>query len=402
MVAYMKKIIALILACLMLSTSAFAVESFVEEEPTWEPAQQAIVTMDNIKVAVPSAILLEKTTGKIIYEHNAHQKLAPASITKIMTILLVVEAIEKGTISLKDKVTASTYAAGMGGSQIFLSEGESMGLEEMLKAVVVCSANDAAVALAEYLAGSESSFVAQMNARAKELGMQDTVFSNCTGLPVKEDHYTSAYDVALMSRELIKHDMIKKYTTIWMDKVRNGQFGITNTNRLVRFFSGTTGLKTGFTDEAMYCLSATAERDGAEYIAVVMHAATSDIRFETAKTLLSYAFSTYTLANAKPDEAPLPVPVELGVTAYVQPVVHGETNLLMKKSEATGLTKTVELEKSVKAPVAKGQQIGMLFVKNQKGAVIAQYPLVAAESVARMNWRQIFTRYFQLMTTGRL
>lgn len=398
----MKKVIAVILACLMLAGPALADEPCVEEEPTWEPAEQAIVTMENVKVAVPSAILLEKRTGKVLFEHNAHEKLAPASITKIMTLLLVVEALDKGIITLKDKVTASTYASGMGGSQIFLSEGESMELEEMLKSVVVCSANDAAVALAEYLAGSEGAFVSQMNARAKELGMNDTVFSNCTGLPAQGDHYTSAFDVAVMSRALISHDMIKKYSTIWIDKVRNGQFGISNTNRLVRFFNGTTGLKTGFTNDAMYCLSATAERDGAEYIAVVMHAATSDIRFETAKTLLSHAFATYALVDARPEEAPEPVPVELGQSACVQPAVHGETALLMKKSESTGLTKTYELDKSVTAPVSKGQQIGMLTVKNQKGAIIAQLPLVASEDVGRMGWWQIFTKYFSLLTSGRL
>ena len=396
----MKKVIAFVLACLMLSGSALAVESFVEEEPTWEPAAQAIVTMDNIKVAVPSAILLEKKTGIVLYEQNAHQKMAPASITKIMTILLIVEAIQSGTISLSDKVTVSTYASGMRGSQIFLEEGETMGLEEMLKAVVVCSANDGAVALAEHLAGSESAFVAQMNARAKELGMNDTVFSNCTGLPVKSEHITSAYDVGVMSRELIKHDMIKKYTKIWMDKVRDGQFGITNTNRLVRFFSGTTGLKTGFTDEAMFCLSATAERDGVEYIAVVMHAETSDIRFETAKALLSYAFATYTVLDAKPDETLRPVPVELGESSIVQPVVYGESSLLIKKSEVSGITKSVELNQSVKAPISKGQQIGMLTVKNSKGATMAQLPLIAAASVNKLNWWQVYAKYLHLMMTG--
>jgi len=396
----MKKVLAFILACLMLCGTAFAMES--AEDITWEPSVEAVVTMDNITVAVPSAILMEKTTGKILYEQNAHDRLAPASVTKIMTILLIVEAIDNGTLSLSETVTTSTNAAGMGGSQIYLKEGEQMSLEEILKAVVVCSANDGAVALAEHLAGSETSFVALMNARAEELGMKDTVFANCTGLPTGEEHLTSAYDIAVMSRELIKHDMVKKYTKIWMDTVRNGEFGITNTNRLVRFFNGTTGLKTGFTDEAMFCLSATAERDGVEYIAVIMHAETSDIRFEAAKSLLSYAFSTYTLQDVKPDEVVPPVPVKLGKVSYIQPVIDGETGVLLKKSEAAGITKSVELAESIDAPVAAGQRLGTLTVRDKDSKIIAELPLISADAVAKLNWWEIFTKYLLLMITGSL
>jgi D-alanyl-D-alanine carboxypeptidase (penicillin-binding protein 5/6) len=290
----------------------------------------------------------------------------------------------------------------MGGSQIFLEENEKMGLEELLKSIIVCSANDAAVAVAEHIAGSETAFVKLMNDRAAELGMKDTVFSNCTGLPTTTEHLSSAYDIALMSRELIKHDMIKKYTTIWMDTVRGGKFGITNTNKLVRFFNGATGLKTGFTDDAMFCLSATAERGGVEYIAVVMHAETSDIRFEAAKALLSYGFATYNLVKATPDEALPPVPVELGVSGYVQPVAEGSPSMLLKKKESTGLSKTFTLDKSVKAPVSKGQKLGSICVKNQKGEVIKEMPLVAANGVEKMNWWQIFTKYVRIMSVGGL
>jgi D-alanyl-D-alanine carboxypeptidase (penicillin-binding protein 5/6) len=395
-----KKVLAFILACILLVGSAFAMESW--DDITWQPAVEAVVTMDNIKVAVPSAILMEKSTGQILYEHNSHQRLAPASITKIMTILLIVEAIENGTLKLDETVTVSSHAAKMGGSQIYLEEGEQMSLEEILKAVIVCSANDGSVALAEHLAGSEAAFVEMMNNRAAELGMKDTVFANCTGLPTKEEHLTSAHDVALMSRALIKHDMVKKYTTIWMDTVRNGEFGITNTNRLVRFFNGTTGLKTGFTEEAMYCLSATAEREGVEFIAVVMHAETSDIRFEAAKSLLNYAFATYTLQDARPGEVLPPVPVKLGKVSYIQPVIEGETSILIRKSDATGIAKEVELVKDVEAPVAAGQKLGTLTVRGKDGKIIKELPLVAADEVGKLNWWEIFTKYILLMVTGSL
>lgn len=394
----MKKLIAVILAMMLLGEGfAFAAEKNPEDF-AWQPASEAIVTMDNISVAVPSAILMEKETGQIIFEQNAHKRNAPASVTKIMTILLVVEAINAGSVSLKDVVTASANAAKMGGSQIFLEENEKMSLEELLKSVIVCSANDAAVALAEHLTGSENSFVNLMNEKAKELGMNDTVFSNCTGLPTTSEHLTSAYDIALMSRELIKHKIVKKYTTIWMDKVRNGEFGITNTNKLVRFYNGATGLKTGFTDEAMFCLSATAERNGVEYIAVIMHAETSDIRFEAAKALLNFAFSTYTIEKVTPDEAIPPVSVEIGVNSHVQPVVSGNEFLLLKKKEVTGIKKFVVLEKKLKAPVEKGQRLGTIKIQNQKGDLIKEVPLVAAEAVNKMNWQQIFVKYVGIMT----
>ena len=267
---------------------------------------------DAIDIKAPSAVLMEKQSGEVIYEKNAHERMAPASVTKVMTMLLIVEAIENGDISLDDTVIASERAASFGGSCVFLEEGEKMSVHEMLKCISVVSANDCAVAMAEHLCGSEQSFVERMNARAEELGMKNTHFTNCTGLFDDREHYTSAYDIALMSRELIRHDLIKDYTTIWMDSIRNGEFGLSNTNKLVYYYEGCTGLKTGFTSLAMYCLSATAMRDGVEYIAVIMHAESVDSRNNDAKALLNYAFANYTLCPLRQESALPPVSVELG------------------------------------------------------------------------------------------
>ena len=252
-----------------------------------------------LNVAGKSAVLIDVATGTVLYEQNAHEALAPASVTKVMTMLLIMEAIDSGRITFDDMVTASEAAAAKGGSQIYLKVGESMSVSDMLKSIAVSSANDCACAMAEHLAGSESAFVEMMNAKAKELGMNDTNFVNCTGLDDEESakaHRTSAYDIAVMSRELLKnHPDIKKFTTIWMDTVRNGTFGLSNTNKMVRFYAGCTGLKTGFTSGAGYCLSASAERDGLELIAVVMGAATSQDRFAACKSMLDYGFANFSL-----------------------------------------------------------------------------------------------------------
>ena len=256
-----------------------------------------------LEVEAPSALLMEKETGTVLFAKDEHAKLEPASVTKVMTLLLVMEAIDAGTLHYDDIVTASAHACSMGGSQIWLEENEQMSVSDMLKAVCVVSANDCAVALAEAVAGSEEAFVDRMNQRAAELGMADTTFKNATGLPA-EGHVTSAYDIALMSRELVlNHPDIRDYSTIWMDTLRDGAFQLSNTNKLIRFYDGATGLKTGSTDSALYCLSATAERDGMELIAVVMHAPTSDDRFESAKALLNFGFANYTLLTVYPDQA---------------------------------------------------------------------------------------------------
>ena len=339
-----------------------------------------------------AALLMEKTTGQILYAQNEHDALPPASVTKIMTVLLTMEAIDSGRIALDDRVTVSAYAAGMGGSQVFLAEGEQMSVDDLLKAVCVSSGNDAAVALAEHVAGVTELFVEQMNNRARELGMKDTHFVNCTGLTA-EGHVTSAYDIALMSRELLlHHPEVRNYTTIWMDTLRSGTFGLSNTNKLIRFYDGATGLKTGFTQEAGYCISATAERDGMELIAVIMKGNTSDSRNADAKTLLNYGFSTYALVDVQPEE-PLPVlPVVLGAADTVSAVLPEEgRTLLLEKSQTGGLTQTVELPESVAAPVCAGDRLGTLTV-SREGTVALAIPIVAGETVERLTWGETVTR----------
>ena len=284
---------------------------------------------------------MEKTTGQVLYEEHAHDPLELASVTKVMTMLLIMEALEEGTITKETMVPVSATAAGMGGSQVYMKEGESFSVHDMLKAIAVASGNDACVAMAEYLAGSESTFVEKMNARAAELGMENTVFVNCTGLPA-EGHHSSAYDIALMSRALIQnHPDIRTYTTIWMDTLRDGTFQLANTNKLIRFYEGATGLKTGSTDAALYCVSATAEKDGMELIAVVLGSPTSADRFETAKALLNYGFAGYSLVTVAPSEPISPIPVTLGTADSVQPVLTQESQILLPKAEAGKVSTTL-------------------------------------------------------------
>lgn len=353
-------------------------------------------------VSAPSAILMEQATGEILYEKNAHERLAPASVTKIMTLLLVMEALEGGRIGWDDTVTASAAAAAKGGSQIYLEENEQLPLEEMLKSVVVSSANDCATALAEHIAGSESAFVQMMNERAAELGMTDTHFVNCTGLddePDAAEHLTTAYDIALMSRELLKHEEIKKYTTIWMDTVRNGEFGLSNTNKLVRFYDGTTGLKTGYTSAAGHCLSASAKRGGMELIAVVLHCDSSPHRFESAKALLSYGFANYALITPQSDEAIGAVPVRLGTQESVTPVLQTDAPVLVDKALAAGAQSTVQLADQVTAPVEQGQTLGMLTVASN-GQTLAEIPLIAPEAIPALTWWDVFLQMLKTIAVG--
>ena len=354
----------------------------------------------SLEVAAPSAVLMEAATGTVLYEKDAHTPLPPASVTKIMTLLLVMEALDAGRIGWDDTVTASEAAAAKGGSQVYLEAGEQMSLQEMLKSVVVVSANDCATVLAEHVAGSEAAFVELMNRRAQELGMENTHFVNCTGLddePDAETHLTTAYDIALMSRALLKHDEIRDYTTIWMDSVRNGEFGLANTNKLVRFYQGTTGLKTGYTSAAGHCLSASAERDGVEFIAVVLHCATSGERFQAAKQLLDYGFANYTLAQPDPETEIPPVPVVLGTAETIVPVPDNDDPVLIEKGQAAGITTRVEVADQVRAPVEAGQRLGTLTLQSD-GAPLAAIPLVAPEAVPRRTWwdvtRSLFGRLF--------
>jgi len=348
-------------------------------------------------IVAPCAILMDED-GQVLYEKNADQPREPASVTKVMTMLLVMEALDSGKISLDETVTASARAAGQGGSQIYLKENEQMTVEEMLKSVAVASANDCAVALAEHLAGTEEAFVAQMNKRAAELGMENTYFVNCNGLPAP-GHVSTARDIALMSRQLIRHKEIFNYTTIWMDSIRGGEFGLTNTNRLVRFYEGATGLKTGSTDSALYCLSATAERDGMELIAVILKSPTSTQRFESAKVLLNYGFAAYSLTTVQPPQALRPIPVTLGDATAVQPVLGGSSTLLAPKEKIAGLEVHLEQEEGLAAPVEAGQQVGRMTVTSG-GEVLADIPLVAEQAVARLTYWQILRRCLQMAFLG--
>lgn len=366
----MKRFVCSVLAALMLTAPAYAIETLSD---------------DAIEISAPSAMLMEKVTGEVIYEKNSHERIPPASVTKVMTLLLIIEAIDRGDISLEDTVIASARAASFGGSCVFLEEGEKMSVHEMLKCIAVVSANDCAVAMAEHLCGSEQAFVQRMNERAAQLGLKDTHFCNCTGLFEDPEHYSSAYDIAVMSRELIRHELIKDYTTIWMDSIRNGEFGLSNTNKLVYYYEGCTGLKTGFTNEAMYCLSATAERDGVEFIAVIMHGETIESRNDDAKALLNYGFANYRLLPLRSPDVLPPVRVSLGEADSVQPVYDGAEAALVPKSGLGEVTYKVELPDTLTAPIAKGQQIGTLTVSSGERELYS-VPLVSDTEVSRAGF----------------
>ena len=347
-----------------------------------------------LDVAGKGAVLMDVATGTVLYEKNPHERLSPASVTKVMTMLLIMEAIDSGRIGWDDTVTASEAAAAKGGSQIYLKVGETMTVRDLVKSIAVSSANDAACAMAEHIAGSESAFVSLMNQRAKELGMNDTNFVNCTGLDDAEearDHLTSAYDIALMSRQLLKnHPDIMKFTTIWMDSVRNGTFGLSNTNKLVRFYEGCTGLKTGYTSGAGFCLSASARREGLDLIAVVLGSETSQARFSACKSMLDYGFANFAVVAP---EAPrdMGAPVKLGTAETVAAVPGEAVELLIDKAQRNQVSVSVELEPEVAAPVSRGQRLGTMTVKAGE-QVLKQIPMVAAETVARLTFGELFWR----------
>ena len=367
----MKKIISVLLCILMmipLSVIAFAEES------------EAVIQ----SLSAKSAILMEMSSGQVLMEKNADEKLPPASITKIMTLLLVMEELDAGTITLEDKVTASREASSKGGSQIWLKEGETMTVHELIKATAVASANDASTALAEYIAGDETAFVARMNTRAIELGMTNTNFENCSGLDdTAENHYTTARDIAIMSRELMKHEKIKEYTTIWMDSLRNGETELVNTNRLVRFYEGATGLKTGTTSKAGYCISATAQREGMELVAVVLGSDNSTDRFEDAKKLLNWGFANYSIYEPQIDTTLITdVTVLCGEQDKITPVVKNPQPILIKKGTEEQVTQRVDICIDVEAPVEKGQKLGAVYFEKD-GEVISSCPIISETAVEK-------------------
>jgi len=375
-------LIAACVSALMLLPSA----ALAKEAPT-----QTIDLAPNAK----SAILTDADTGTVIFEKNSHDKLPPASITKVMTMLLVMEAIDEGKIKMKDKVQTSEYAASMGGSQIFLEPGEEMTVEDMLKGIALASGNDASVALAEKLAGSEEAFVQMMNDKAKQLGMNDTHFMNCNGLPVK-DHYTSAHDIAIMSRELLRHEEITKFTSLYQDYLRKDTqkpFWLVNTNKLVRFYSGADGLKTGFTAEARFCLSATAKRDQLRVVAVVLGEPNTKTRNAEVSKMFDYAFAQYTNYPIfkKGDEIGK-VKVNKGVTPVMPITAAKQYSVLLKKGDAgKGLRHEMQLNGDLKAPVKIGQPIGKLVVYKDD-RVLKEFTIEATVDVPKAGWWTMLKR----------
>lgn len=361
----------------MLSSVLFA---FAEEAPP-------------VEIKAKAAVLMDADTGKILIKHNENEKLYPASVTKIMPLLLVVEAIDSGRLSLDDVVTVTASAASKGGSQIWLKEGEQMTVDDLLKATVVYSANDACTALGEHLAGSDEAFVEMLNARAKELGMTNTNFENCTGLDdTTENHLTTALDVAIMSRELLKHEMIVNYTTIWMDSLRNGETELVNTNKLVRFYEGTTGLKTGTTAKAGCCISASAKRNGTHLIAVVMGSENSTDRFETAKAMLNWGFANYASVSPEIDPSLIPdVNVINGVTEKITPVIPKPDAFLIKKGAESNIKQSIDLALDVAAPVEKGQVLGTVAF-TLDGETLGKYNLTAPDSVKELTFSIVLKR----------
>lgn len=324
---------------------------------------------EDFGLSCKAALLMDSATGTVLYENNSHEKMPMASVTKIMTMLIAMENIDSGKMSYDDTVTGSAYAKSMGGSTIFLDEGEQLSVNDILKGIAVASGNDAAVAMAEHIAGSAPAFVEMMNKRAAELGMKDTHFVNCNGLDA-DGHYSSAYDIALMSRELLKHPGIHKFTTIWLDSLRDGKFTLSNTNKLVRFYDGCTGLKTGSTSKAGFCISATAKRNNMHLIAVIMAAPTSKQRQADASALLNYGFSTYSVTDAvTKGEKIKDVSVNKGTEAKCPVVCADNVSTLSKKGEKVEIKKIVKLKKNVTAPVSKGEKAGELICMNGKKEV---------------------------------
>lgn len=379
----MKRLLSVLL-CIVMLIVPLGVASAAEEMP--------------VEVKAKAAVLMDQTTGRVLMQMNAHEKLYPASVTKIMSLLLVMEALDSNKIRLTDIVTTSSVAASKGGSQIWLKEGETMSVDELLRATAVYSANDACTALGEYVAGSDEAFVAMMNDRAKELGLKNTHFENCTGLDDDtENHLTTAYDIALMSRELMKHELIKEYTTIWMDTLRDGKTELVNTNKLIRFYNGATGLKTGTTNKAGCCVSATATRDGTSLIAVVMGSQNSTDRFEGAKAMLNWGFANYSSSVPQIERKLIAdVNVIMGEERKIAPQIPSVTPVLIPKGREKDIVQDVEMAASVEAPVEKGQTLGTVTV-SLDGEVLGKYNLTSPGYVNRLTFKTVFCRLLAVL-----
>lgn len=377
----MKKATAILLSVIMMC-GILGISASAENESTMP-----------IDVKAKSAVLMDQTTGRVLMKMNENEKIYPASVTKIMSMLLVAEAIDSNTIRLTDEVPASTNASKKGGSQIWLKEGETMTVDELLKATAVYSANDACTALGEYIAGSDEGFVMMMNERAGELGMKNTHFDNCTGLDdTSQTHLTTAYDIALMSRELMKHQFIQQYTKIWMDSLRGGKTELVNTNKLIRFYEGATGLKTGTTSKAGCCISATATRNGTSLIAVVMGADNSKDRFEGAKAMLNWGFANYETVTPQIDKSLITdVNIIMGEKRTLTPQISGDSKFLIPKGKAKNLTQEIDLAAAVEAPVESNQTLGTVTVKLD-GQKLGEYKLTAPHYVERLSFKTVFAR----------
>ena len=376
----MKKLISVFL-CLLISLSG-TIYCFAEEKENNTTAP--------FEDFSKSSILMCADTGDIIYENNAYEHLSPASVTKVMSMLLILEALESGKISLSDEVVTSKNAVAMGGSQIWLEEGEKMTVDELLKAVAVASANDACTALAEYIAGSTTSFVSMMNERAKELGLENTNFENCTGLDdTATNHYSCAYDIAVISREVMQHELIKDYTTIWLDYLRNGETELNNTNKLVNTYNGITGLKTGTTSKAGFCVCATAERDGMSLISVVLGADTSEDRFTSASNMLDYGFANYQIIVPEIDETQIStVKVINGIEKSVMPI-YDETDKILVKKGGEDITYEYKTEPSVSAPVKSGDKLGGIIIKSGN-ETIRTVKLYSGKNIDKISFSYVF------------
>lgn len=391
----MKRLLFFLLALLSVFSYLTVFSLASDDESEGEAAQPTATAME---IDARGAILIEASTGTVLFEQNADEAFPPASVTKIMTLLLVMEALDAGRFTLSDRVPVSEHAASMGGSQVFLSPGETLSVEEMIKCAVISSANDAAVALSEFVSGSEDAFVSEMNRRAGELGMKNAHFENVTGLDdTTVDHRCSARDIALMSRALISHKDILKYSSTWMDSIRDGSFTLSNTNRLIRFYPGATGLKTGSTAKAKFCLSATAERNGMTLIAVVMGSPSRDIRNEETKRLLDYGFANYGLFSRNATELP-PVKTLGGESDFCRVGYEG-TSAVVSRGEEGKIKTEIDLPDTLKAPVAEGDVVGRAVFRSGEN-VVAEVPIKALETVSRITFPALFKKMLRALVLG--